>query len=92
MAWPTSRSDQSPNAGRSRVTFDATQPSMGNYTRTKLSAELSRGNVGVQLYVINPLDARGDTFAFGNPFNPDQTRQITPQRPRTVGVTISAAL
>ena len=78
--------------GRSRVTFDATQPSMGNYTRTKLSAELSRGNVGVQLYVINPLDARGDTFAFGNPFNPDQTRQITPQRPRTVGVTISAAL
>ena len=31
-------------------------------------------------------------FAFGNPFNPDQTRQITPQRPRTIGVTLSAAL
>jgi iron complex outermembrane recepter protein len=78
--------------GRSRVTFDAALPKTGDYARTKLSAELSGRNFGVQVYVINPLDARGDTFAFGNPFNPDQTRQITPQRPRTVGVTLSAAL
>jgi len=90
--WSLRLVGQATYIGRSRVTFDASQPSMGNYTRTKLSAELSRRNVGVQLYVINPLDARGDTFAFGNPFNPGQTRQITPQRPRTVGVTISAAL
>lgn len=90
--WTLRLVGQATYIGRSRVTFDAAQPSMGNYTRTKLSAELSGPHLGVQVYVINPLDARGDTFAFGNPFNPDQTRQITPQRPRTVGVTISAAL
>lgn len=90
--WSLRLMGQATYIGRSRVTFDARQSSMGNYTRTKLSAELSRSDVGIQLYVINPLDARGDTFAFGNPFNPDATRQITPQRPRTVGVTISAAL
>lgn len=90
--WTLRFVGQATYIGRSRVTFDARQPSMGNYTRTKLSAELAGPHVGVQLYMINPLDARGDTFAFGNPFNPDQTRQITPQRPRTVGVTISAAL
>lgn len=90
--WTLRLVGQATYIGRSRVTFDANQPSMGNYTRTKLSAELAGPHLGVQLYVINPLDVRGDTFAFGNPFNPDQTRQITPQRPRTVGITISAAL
>lgn len=90
--WRLRLVGQATYIGRSRVTFDAAQPSMGNYTRTKLSAELTGRNLGVQVYVLNPLDARGDTFAFGNPFNPDQTRQITPQRPRTIGMTISAAL
>ena len=78
--------------GASRISFDARQPKTGDYARTKLSAELYRDNVGVQLYVLNPLDVRGDTFAFGNPFNPGETRQITPQRPLTVGVTLSAAI
>lgn len=90
--WNLRLVGQATYIGRSRVSFDATQSSMGNYTRTKLSAELTGKHFGVQVYMINPLDARGDTFAFGNPFNPDQTRQITPQRPRTVGMTISAAL
>ena len=65
---------------------------MGGYTRSKLSAEMSRRGVGLQVYVLNPLNAYNDTFAFGNPFNPGQARQITPQRPRTLGVTLSAAL
>ncbi|HET6971701.1 MAG TPA: TonB-dependent receptor, partial [Phenylobacterium sp.] len=77
--------------GRSRVTFDATFPKMGGYVRTKLLAEVSRRNLGVQVYMTNPLNNFSDTFAFGNPFNPALTRQITPQRPRTVGVTLFAA-
>jgi iron complex outermembrane receptor protein len=78
--------------GRSRVTFDAGLPTMGGYTRTKLSAELSGRLFGLQLYVSNPLNAYSDTFAFGNPFNPDRTRQITPQRPVTVGMTLAAKI
>ncbi|MBW8813233.1 MAG: TonB-dependent receptor [Caulobacterales bacterium] len=77
--------------GRSRVTFDATFPKMGGYVRTKLLAEISHGKVGVQAYLTNPFNSFSDTFAFGNPFNPALTRQITPQRPRTVGVTLFAA-
>jgi hypothetical protein len=78
--------------GPTRLTFDASLPRTGGYARTKLSAELSRGDLGVQIYAINPLDSVGDTFAFGNPFNPEGVRQITPQRPVTIGVTLSAAL
>lgn len=77
--------------GRSRVTFDASAPEMGDYTRTKLLAELSSRNLGLQVFVTNPTNAFSDTFAFGNPFNPNRTRQITPQLPRTFGVTLFAA-
>ena len=42
--------------------------------------------------LLNPLNSYSDTFAFGNPFNPGGLRQVTPQRPRTFGVTISAAM
>jgi len=41
--------------------------------------------------VTNPTNAFSDTFAFGNQFNPSQARQITPQRPTTLGITLYAA-
>ena len=78
--------------GSSRVSFDASFPTTRGYTRTKLSAELSGRLMAVQVYVSNPLNDYSDTFAFGNPFNPDRTRQITPQRPLTVGVTLSGKI
>jgi outer membrane receptor protein involved in Fe transport len=90
--WTMRLVAQATYVGRSRVTFDAAPPEMGGYARTKLSAEFVRGGLGVQVFVINPLNDFSDTFAYGNPFNPDQTRQITPQRPRTIGVTLSAAM
>lgn len=77
--------------GRSRVTFDATFPRMGGYLRTKLLAELSWKQLGMQVYMTNPFNSFSDTFAFGNPFNPALKRQITPQRPRTVGMTLFAS-
>jgi len=94
--WTLRLTGQATYVGKSRVTFSASQPRMGGYARTKLSAEMvGRTNgvpIGMQLYVINPLDSFSDTFAFGNPFNPDQIRQVTPQRPVTIGVTLSAAI
>ena len=77
--------------GRSRVTFDMSYPPMGGYALARLSAEISGKGAGLQVFVSNPFNDFNDTFAFGNPFNRDQTRQITPQRPRTVGVTLFAA-
>ncbi|MBI1197790.1 MAG: TonB-dependent receptor plug domain-containing protein [Phenylobacterium sp.] len=90
--WTMRLIAQATYVGRSRVTFDAAPPEMGGYARTKLSAEFTHNALGLQIFVINPLNDFSDTFAYGNPFNPDQTRQITPQRPRTVGVTLSAAM
>lgn len=90
--WTLRFVGQSTYIGPSRITFDATQPKTGGYARTKLSAELSNPHFGVQVYVLNPTDARSDTFAFGNPFSNNLVRQITPQRPRTVGVTLTAAI
>jgi outer membrane receptor protein involved in Fe transport len=78
--------------GKSRVTFDDTLPRMGGYVRSKLSAEITGHGFGVQIYVVNPLNDFSDTFAFGNPFYRGQFRQVTPQRPRTIGVTLSATL
>ncbi|TAJ68905.1 MAG: TonB-dependent receptor [Phenylobacterium sp.] len=94
--WTLRLVGQATYVGKSRVTFDAAQPKMGGYARTKLSAELvgTAGGlpVGLQVYVLNPLDSFSDTFAFGNPFSRSKGRQITPQRPVTVGMTLSAAL
>lgn len=90
--WTLRLVGQATYIGPSRVTFDDTRPKTGGYARTKLSAELTGRTFGFQVYVLNPLDSSSDTFAFGNPFNPDQIRQVTPQRPLTVGLTISAAI
>lgn len=94
--WTLRLVGQATYVGKSRITFDAAQPKMGGYARTRLSAEvLGRAGdlpVGLQVYVLNPLDSFSDTFAFGNPFSMGQRRQVTPQRPVTVGMTLSAAM
>ena len=41
-------------------------------------------------FVDNVADERGNTFAYGNPFTFGQVRQVTPQRPRTVGLRLAA--
>ncbi len=76
--------------GRSRVTFDTTFQAMGGYVRSKLLAEVRRNWLGAQVFITNPTNAFSDTFAFGNPFNPNQTQQVTPQRPLTAGLTLFA--
>ncbi|MBR7619249.1 TonB-dependent receptor [Phenylobacterium sp. 20VBR1] len=78
--------------GRSRVTFDpALSPEMGGYVRAKLSVGLSGRRRAAEVFITNPANALSDTFAYGNPFSFSQVRQVTPQRPRTMGVTFSTA-
>jgi outer membrane receptor protein involved in Fe transport len=88
--WRMRLAGETSYVGRSRVTFDTQFPEMGGYIRSKLMLELRRHRLGGQLFVTNPVNAFDDTFAFGNPFNPSLTPQITPQRPRTIGLTLFA--
>jgi hypothetical protein len=89
--WRVRLTGEATYVGRSRVNFDNNGPDMGGYIRTKLLVELRRRALGVQVFLTNPTNAFSDTFAFGNPFNPSQVQQVTPQRPRTLGVTLFAS-
>ncbi|WP_372785695.1 TonB-dependent receptor [Phenylobacterium sp.] len=78
--------------GPARLTFD---PTLSARTDTVIDADLlaevvaRRWSVG--LFVTNPANAASNTFAYGNPFIlVGQVRQVTPQRPRTIGVRLAA--
>jgi len=83
---------QASYVGPARLTFD---PSLSARTDPVVNAEIlaeivtHRWNAGV--FVTNPADSSGNTFAYGNPFTFGQVRQVTPQRPRTIGVRLAAA-
>lgn len=77
--------------GESRLTFDPRySPSMGGYYTGKLSAQLMTARWRAALFVSNPWNSSSDTFAYGNPFSFGQVRQVTPQRPRTWSLSVSA--
>jgi iron complex outermembrane receptor protein len=78
--------------GRSRLTFDpALSPVMGGYFTGKLSAQIKTARWRVAAFIENPTNSQGDTFAYGNPFTFGQVRQVTPQRPRTLSLALTAA-
>ena len=75
--------------GRSRLTFDAvTSPTMGGYGTGRIAMSLADPTWRTTLSVDNPFGARGDTFAYGNPFSLRTTRQVTPLRPRTISLSV----
>ncbi|MEW5685041.1 MAG: TonB-dependent receptor [Pseudomonadota bacterium] len=77
--------------GRSDLSFDQSLPrEMGHFVRVRLSAEVARDAWRLAAFVNNPFDDESDTFAYGNPFTFDRVRQVTPQRPRTVGLRLAA--
>jgi hypothetical protein len=63
---------------------------MGEYARSRLSAQVAGRGWSATLFVTNPANVAGNTFAYGNPFTFGQVRQSTPQRPRTVGLRFAA--
>jgi iron complex outermembrane receptor protein len=77
--------------GSSALSFDASKSTqMGEYAQTRLSAQVAGRDWTATLFVINPADTAGDTFAYGNPFSFGLGRQSTPQRPRTIGLRLAA--
>ena len=76
--------------GHSYLTFDGgLGNAMGGYASGRLAAALRAAAWRVSAYVDNAADARGDTFAFGNPFSRARATQATPLRPRTVGLGVA---
>jgi outer membrane receptor for monomeric catechols len=73
--------------GSSHLGFSESTPSMGNYDLASLRVGVSRDAWQITAFADNLLDSRGNTFAFGNPFNP--AKQVTPPRPPTIGFTLS---
>ena len=76
--------------GKSHLTFDPrfSPVTPAHYTGV-LSAQLVWPKRRCGLFISNPLNTADDTFAYGNPFSFGQVRQVTPQRPRTVSLSLS---
>jgi iron complex outermembrane receptor protein len=77
--------------GRSQLTFNPliTAP-MGGYVLAHLSAQVMSGRWRLAVFLSNPTNEAGNTFSYGNPFNFQQVREVTPQRPRSVRILLSA--
>lgn len=77
--------------GRSQLTFDPkiTAP-MGGYVLARLSAQFVAPRWRLAVFLSNPTNETGNTFSYGNPFNYQQVREVTPQRPRSVRLVLSA--
>jgi iron complex outermembrane receptor protein len=78
--------------GPARLTFDPTLSARTDpVVDAELLAEVVAQRWSASVFVTNPADSAGNTFAYGNPFTFGQVRQVTPQRPRTVGVRLAGA-
>lgn len=76
--------------GRSNLNFDeVNSPAMGGYHITNARIGFARGPWQLIAFADNIANERKNTFAFGNPFDFTSGRQITPPRPRTVGLSLS---
>jgi len=70
--------------GPSRLSFDpGLDRIMGGFGEADLTLAATRGRMRIALSIDNLFDARGDSFAFGNPFSVRTESQYTPTRPRT---------
>ena len=76
--------------GKSNLAFDKdTSPRMGGYHVGNLRLGVSWTHWRATLFVDNLWDEGANTFAFGNPFSLGVISQITPLRPRTVGLRLN---
>jgi outer membrane receptor protein involved in Fe transport len=76
--------------GRSNINFDEiNSPTMGGYHLTNIRIGLARGQWQLIAFADNVANESKNTFAFGNPFDFGAANQITPPRPRTIGLSLS---
>lgn len=77
--------------GRSQLTFNpAIVAPMGGYVLARMSAQVTFQHWRLAAFLSNPTNEAGNTFSYGNPFNFQQVREVTPQRPRSLRILLSA--
>ena len=88
--WEAKVEAQANYIGTSWLSFDPPfNRKMGDYATLSAGAVASRSHFAISARVDNLLDARGNSFAFGNPFSLATTPQYTPQRPRTISLSVA---
>ena len=75
--------------GVSHLGFGESTQTMGGYRLANVRAGVEHGPWQLVLFVDNLTNDRGNTFAFGNPFDLSRGPQVTPPRPRTIGVSLT---
>ncbi|WP_417596273.1 TonB-dependent receptor domain-containing protein [Parasphingorhabdus sp.] len=63
----------------------------GDYVDTGIAARIGNDGRGLTLTLTNLLDARGNRFALGTPFNSGSDGYLTPLRPRTIRISVDVA-
>ncbi|WP_223395502.1 TonB-dependent receptor domain-containing protein [Caulobacter segnis] len=82
---------QASYVGGSYLTFDAdTSHEMGEYLGLRGVASLTTPGWTLAATLDNPLNSRANSFSFGNPFLITRDQIITPPRPRTLTVRLTA--
>ncbi|MDB5457991.1 MAG: TonB-dependent receptor [Caulobacter sp.] len=82
---------QATYVGASYLTFDADKThEMGEYLGLRGVASLEAARWTLSATIDNPLGAHGNSFSFGNPFLITRDQIITPPRPRTLALRLSA--
>lgn len=82
---------QATYVGPSFLTFDAdTAHEMGEYLSLRGVASLTTPGWTLGVTLDNPLNSHANSFSFGNPFLITREEVITPPRPRTLGVRLTA--
>lgn len=76
--------------GESSLIFSSTKQSpMGDYWTSDLAAGVDFDTWSASLRLDNVMGQSGDTFAYGNPFLIGVTDVTTPQRPRSLAISLS---
>lgn len=93
LAWgPTLRlQGQASYVGPSYLTFDADQGhEMGEYLGMRAVASLTTSGWALAATLDNPLNGHANSFSFGNPFLITREQIVTPPRPRTLSLRLTA--
>jgi outer membrane receptor protein involved in Fe transport len=89
-AWDGTLSANARYVGPARLSFDPNlDRRMGNYLETGLRASAQRGRWVLALETRNVFNARGDTFAYGNPLRIFSTRQYVRQDPFSLRMSVN---
>ena len=82
---------QAAYVGGSNITFNADRAhTMGEFLSLSGGVSLETPTWTATATIDNPLDAHANSFSFGNPFLISRDRVVTPPRPRTLSVRLSA--